>query len=321
MLVKSGNPLFVERVARFVSYVSERKSAQTARTYKRGAERFERFCEENGAKGSLEGQPVGFLDSFVSWMLRQDLSPSTVRLMLSGARAYLKWRELQGESVPQFFSPDLPKIVKKEPYALGADELVRFWRACASHPDPVRTMLVLLPLCGLRSEEIATIRMEGGVEVKDDWIVFHVLGKGGKRRSVPLLPQGNNFLGQYIHGWRVHNKKANPFLFPGHKSNTHYHTRGLRRHMAAIREEMGISEELTPHVLRKTYMTFLDEAGISPFAIAKLAGHSTPRVTHESYIQQNVESLIDKLGAANNFPDPEPDPEPTSETETDDDDS
>jgi site-specific recombinase XerD len=298
----------VERVSQFVSYVQERKSKQTGRAYKRGAERFERFCQEKGIGETLDGQHVGFLDAYVSWMIQQELSASTVRLMLAGTNAYLEWRKRQGETIPHFLSPDLPRIIKKEPYALNAKELVRFWRACASHPDPVRTVLTLLPLCGLRSEEIVTIRMEGDVEVKGEWIVFHVTGKGGKKRSVPLLPQGNDTLGQYMHGWRVHTRKDNPFLFPGHAKDGHYHTRSMRRHMASIREEMDLSENLTPHVLRKTYLTFLDNAGISPFAIAKLAGHSSPKVTHESYIHQTTEGLISKLGGVT-LPQPTDEPE------------
>jgi site-specific recombinase XerD len=294
----------MERIADFVSYVLERKSKQTARAYTRGAERFERFCKELDVTGGLEGQPPGFMDNYVSWMIRQDLSPATVRLMLAGSNAYLDWRKRQGEKIPTFLSPDLPKIIQKKPYSLTTEELVWYWRTCATHPDPVRTMLILLPLCGLRSEEIVTIRLEKDVEIRppdplsDDptvWVVFHVTGKGSKLRSVPLLPQGNSILHQYMNGWRVHNKKDNPFLFPGHSKGSHYQTRSLRRHMKDIREEMDLEEPLTPHVLRKTYLTFLDRAGITAFAIAALAGHSSPRVTHENYINHGVDSLIQKL--------------------------
>ena len=281
-----------------MAYVHERKSASTARTYKRGAERFEAFCQENGI-ASLKAQPVGFLDRYVSWLLQEGLSPSSCRLMMAGTTSYLEWRKRQGEVFPHFLPPDLPKLKKKDPYSLDTDELMRFWRACALLEDPVRTILILLPLCGLRTEEIATIPLEGGVVVNGEWIVFNVLGKGGKRRNVPLLPQGKTILGQYIHGWRVYNKPDNPYLFPGHAKGSHYHTRSIRRHMSRIRREIDLASEITPHVLRKTYLTFLERAELSPFAIAKLAGHSNIRTTHESYIHHTVKSLIGQLEGAN----------------------
>lgn len=298
----------MERITQFVSHVRERRSKQTARAYKRGAERFERFCREKGLNGTVAEAPLGFLDEYVGWMVRQELSPSTVRLLLSGTRSYLEWRKRRGEAVPAFFSPDLPKITKKEPFALSTEDLIRYWRACALRPDPVRTILILLPLCGLRSEEMVTMRLEGGVRVNGEWVVFHVTGKGEKQRSVPLLPQGKKILGQYLHGWRVHHKPDNPYLFPGHPKGSHYHTRSLRRNLKAVREDMDLPEELTPHVLRKTYLTFLDRAGLSPFAIAKIAGHSSPRTTHESYIAHTVESLIGNLGGVK-MPDPPKDEE------------
>lgn len=293
----------MERIPEFVDYVRERKSKSTAQAYKRGAERFERFCQERDINGSLEDAPAGFLDSYVGWMCKQDLSPSTVRLMLAGTNSYLEWRKRQGETIPHFLSPDLPKMSKKEPFALNDEQLMRYWRVCATHHDPVRTMLILLPLCGLRSEEICSIRMEKDVEVRGTWVVLHVTGKGGKRRSVPLLPQGNSVLGQYMNGWRIHYAKGNPFLFPGHGKGSHYTPRSLRRHMKDVREEMDLPEQLTPHTLRRTYLTFLDRAGLSAFAIAKIAGHASPRTTHESYIHHTVEGLITNLSGVT-MPDP-----------------
>lgn len=285
----------MDRIGPFADYVRQRKSKQTARAYKRGAERFERYCAELGLPDSLEGQSKGLIDNYVGWMMDQGLSPSTVRLMLAGTNAYIEWRKRQGEEMPTFHSPDLPKIEQKEPYALSRDELVMYWRACAMHPDPSRTILLLLPLCGLRSDEIVSVRMDKDIEVKGEWIVFHVVGKGGRPRSVPLLPQGRTILGQYIHGWRKHNKPGNPYLFPSGRGNDPFPTRSLRRHMHAVNKELDLKGTVTPHVLRKTYLTFLDKAGLSPFAIAKLAGHSSPKTTHESYIQHTVEGLIGNL--------------------------
>lgn len=285
--------------------MKDRRSAKTAAAYQRGAESFERFCQEK-AITTLEDQKPGLLDDFVQFLIDQGLSPPTIRLKVAGTKSYLEWREREGEKVTHFFAPALPKIIPKEPFALDANQLVDFWRACASHGDPLRTILTLLPLCGLRTEEIVTIRMEEGVSVKNDWILLHVVGKGGKPRTVPLLPQGNPILGQYLHGWRVKNKINNPYLFPGHSRGRHYQSRTLRRHMAGLREEMGLDNKLTPHVLRKTYLTFLDLAGISPFAIAKLAGHSSPRTTHESYIHQSIDTLISRLGNVS-VPEPETD--------------
>ncbi len=297
----------MERVRAFVKYTKQRRAVTTARVYQRAAENFEGFCESEDIV-TLEGQKPGMLDDFVGYLVDKRLAPATVRSIVAGARAYLDFRERQGEVFPHFLNPKLPKVVKKEPFALETGDLINYWRICATHPDPGRTIMTLLPLCGLRSQEIVSIMLEDGVSVKEGWIILHVIGKGGKPRSVPLLPQGNQILGQYLHGWRIHNKQDNRFLFPGYGKGRHFQTRTLRRQMKDVCDELDLEGNLTPHVLRKTYLTFLDHAGVSSFAIAKLAGHSSPRTTHESYIHQNIESLISKLGDVE-MPQPEPDDE------------
>lgn len=299
----------VDSLADYISFVEERKSRKTAKVYRRGARRLVSFLRERGINGSLEAQPIGLMDQFVSWLLDVDPkpAPATIHLYISGARSYLDWRRRMGESIPNFVTPHMPKIPQTEHFALN-DEQLREFLVCAAHrPDPARTMLLLLPFCGLRSEEMLILRMDS-FYATGNAIVMKVHGKGGRRRDVPLLIQGNGVLRVFMSGWRTRFSRREPWAFPGNKKGEHLHIRTLRHHMVEVRKDMKpLKGHLTAHILRKTYAMTLERAGLSPFAIAQLLGHASPRTTHETYVHHEVGTLIQDLERVN-LPAPQKEP-------------
>jgi integrase len=285
----------------YLDFLRERKSKKTVQTYKRGAVRLCRFLEAQGINGSLEDQPHGLMDQFVSWLLAEDPkpAPATVHLYVSGARSYLDWRRRMGEAIPIFASPHMPKVRPKEHFALNDEQLREYLECALERPDPARTILLLLPFCGLRSEEMLILRMDS-FYATGNAIVFKVLGKGDKRRDVPLLIQGNGVLRAYMKGWRSQFPKSTPWAFPGHRSGEHLHIRTLRHHMVEVRKAMNpLPGHLAAHVLRKTYAMTLERAGLSPFVVAQLLGHASPRTPHETYVHHEVGTLISDLEQVN----------------------
>jgi len=286
----------------YLQFLRERKSKKTVKTYQRGAVRWERFVAECHPEGSLEGTPIGFMDKFVSYLLAEKPppAPATIRLYVSGSRSYLSWRRRMGESIPEYLSPHMPKVRPKEHFSLNAEQLREYLALSAHRPDPARTILILLPFCGLRSEEILSLK-RCDLYPAGSAIVFRVVhGKGGKSRDVPLLVQGNGVLRQYLTGWRSLFPREEPWIFPGSRKGEHLHTRTLRHHMNEVRKEMSpLSGHLTPHILRKTYAVFLDRAKLSQFTIAQLLGHASPRTSHETYIHHEVGTLIEDLEQVN----------------------
>ncbi len=288
------------RLLAFFEYVKSRKCEATARTYTRGALLFDDFVEERGI--TLEQSPPGLPDLFVGWLQDSGKRPNTIAIDYSGARAYMEWRAKQGETIPVFSRPDLPKVVHEEAFVLDAPMLRVFFDTADQALEPIRSLLILTPLCGLRCFEMTGLELHD-VKVDKGWVFFDVYGKGRKRRMVPLLKQGNVVLSSYLAGWRA-GVKDSRWLFPGRRIGKAITTRMVRKTMEQIRLRIGIDEEkFTPHCLRKTYMTMLDDAGVSPFKIAQLGGHQKVETSRDHYIRHTPAALASSLSNVR-FPSP-----------------
>lgn len=226
---------------------------------------------------------------YVSWLQARGMVPATTILHNSGAKAYIRWRKKMGEVLLDFMDPDLPKIEYKQPIVLNEETLASFFAEVSTLKEPIRTVLTLMPMCGLRSDEMIRMKLVDVIS-SNGWVFFRVMGKGRKLRTVPLLKQGNKVLRTYLAEWRASRPADSEWLFPSSRGNKPITTRALRRNVQFIRHE--ISELVfTPHSLRKTYMTMLDASGISPIKIAQLGGHKKVETTRDHYIYHHPEAM------------------------------
>lgn len=282
-----------DTVRGFQTRLLELKSPKTVESYLYAVRLWEIFLVEREV--DLASAHPGLLDDFVRWMAKRGLGPQTIVSRCTGVNSWLKHLKRIGYKVPELMAPDLPKVLSKDPVVLSLDELRTFFEIVNELEEPQRTALTVMPLSGLRSEEVAKISLSQ-LRVKDGWIIFTFIGKGGKERSVPMLKQGNSIVRGYLTGWRANHrtKYVNDWLFPGHVSGKHVSTRTIRNWVSYVSKRMGV-EELSPHVLRKTYTTMLDSMGVSPLMIAQLVGHSNLKTTSKHYVKHDVSSLMTSL--------------------------
>lgn len=284
------------------------KSKETARVYARAARKMLRFLGEDPPEGyvSLTDMPANLLEDFVGWLVHTEgMRATTVRLMLIGAQQYIRFRRRQGETLVDFHDPDVPKAEHNPPRVLTVSEHREVLDAMLDVPEPSGTALTVMALTGMRSQEVVKLEL-AGIELVPDpddpglrWVVFNVLGKGRKKRKVPLLLEGRDQLIEYLGEWRA--RRADPkWLFPS-KNKRPLTTRALRLHVEAIRDMTGITD-FSSHVLRHTYATRLDEMGVSEFLVMQLLGHEAPRagsgiarVTARHYVQHDMDSLLRRL--------------------------
>jgi integrase len=144
--------------------------------------------------------------------------------------------------------------------------------------------------CGLREGEI--------VDLEDDDVDFandelHVRkGKTAKAtRTIPMTDATRAVLLQY-RNWRIKNVRSESTKFVRTSSGTI--SKGyiwkLVKEMA-IRAEIRVSPDpqgrpnttITPHALRRTFGSALINAGVDTALFSPTLGHSSPRVTQESY--------------------------------------
>lgn len=287
----------------FHSHLVATNNGNTASKYRLAAQKFLAFVGSNRLQ--LEDLPPGVLSHFSEVLTYQGLKPSSVSVMTAGAKKFLKWLQDRGVIATTFFSsPDLPRIVRQIPNAMKDEDLLAFFGYAAMCPEPVRTAILLLPYCGLRSNEMTTLQL-GALKRVDvpmteglvPHVCFQVLGKGSKYRTVPLLLDGKPLLMQYLEGWRK--TQVGPYLFPM-SDGSPVANRTIRHYVQWIRTELERNgknpDRLTPHTLRRTYATTLWRAGVPAETLAKILGHEDVKTTMTHYLEVRAEDLAGAVG-------------------------
>jgi site-specific recombinase XerD len=157
---------------------------------------------------------------------------------------------------------------------LSPDEIARFWRSFHTFRDLALVGLMLLD--GLRSCEVLALQLES---LQLGEAQMRVLGKGNRKRVLPLPPEILEVLDKYL---RLERPRTNSsFLFvslKGRQRGRAMTPAGLR---SLFRHHRGQSQvpRANPHRLRHTFGADMVRAGISLPALQHLMGHSQIHTT------------------------------------------
>jgi integrase/recombinase XerC len=136
-----------------------------------------------------------------------------------------------------------------------------------------QAVLTLLYGCGLRiSEALALTGADAPLSE-----TLRVVGKGGKTRIVPVLPQ----VAQAVAAYRAalsHPPVADEPLFRARRGGA-LGPRAVQALTARLRGALGLSERTTPHALRHSFATHLLAGGADLRAIQELLGHASLSTT------------------------------------------
>jgi integrase/recombinase XerD len=170
---------------------------------------------------------------------------------------------------------EAPKASKSLPKSLNETDVEALLKAPNLNDDQGmrdRAMLELLYACGLRVSELISILM---TEVSLTEGVIRVTGKGNKTRLVPLGEEASFWIEQYVKKSRdlILKQKQSKYLFvtsrggPMSRQAFWY----LIKRYAVI---SGITQPLSPHVLRHAFATHLLNHGADLRVVQMLLGHS-----------------------------------------------
>ena len=157
---------------------------------------------------------------------------------------------------------------------LAADEVAKFWQSFRTFRDLGLVGLMLLD--GLRSCEVLALQLED-LQLAEGHLC--VLGKGNKKRIVPLPPEILEVLGNYL---RLERPLTNsPALFvslKGRQRGQPMSATGLR---SLFRHHRVLSHvrHANPHRFRHTFGADMVRAGMSLPALQHLMGHSQIQTT------------------------------------------
>ena len=234
------------------------------------------------------------------------LSARSIALALSAWRGLFRWWGREG-LVPANPVDGLraPKAGRPLPKALAVDHAV----ALAEHEREAgdarlaardHAIVELLYGCGLRVGELLALDAApsatalGWIDVPD--ATAHVLGKGRKRRSVPVGAKALQALAawQAVRGELV--AAGEPALFVSRRGER-LSQGALRARLRTLAVEAGLPTHVHPHMLRHSYASHLLQSSGDLRAVQELLGHASIATT-QVYTKLDFQHLAKAYDAA-----------------------
>lgn len=190
-----------------------------------------------------------------------------------------------------------PKLARKLPRVLSYDEVDRILRAPPlDTPRGVRdsAMIHLMYASGLRVSELCSLKLG---ELDRRLGTVSPLGKGGKRRIVPVGQVALERLDAYVDLVRAHGKGADKdphlFLSPRGKRFTR---QGFWKLLKAYARACGVTTPTSPHKLRHSFATHLLRGGADLRAVQAMLGHADLGTTeiYTRVAQDHVKAVYDR---------------------------
>jgi len=146
--------------------------------------------------------------------------------------------------------------------------------------DPMRTLLLLLPLTGLRVSEACSLKLTD-VVYRGEYRGLHVReGKGGKDRFIPFDDEAEELINGYLEQF----DPQAPWLFPG-ASGDHLKRSAVNMACYKLRSRAPKLGKLSPHILRHTFGQRSRDpnyGNVRPLEVVqRVMGHSDLRTTLE----------------------------------------
>ena len=139
----------------------------------------------------------------------------------------------------------------------------------------MRAVIVLLATTGLRLTECMSLRKDGvDLGAKE----LKVLGKGNKRRVVPLLESTADMLAGYLE----ERPSESPYVFSGRTKTGYAEIYNIEKTLKRACLRAGV-EPFTPHGLRHFYVTEMLRSGAKLEVVGRILGHSSIGITADIY--------------------------------------
>ena len=298
-------------VSRYLGYVwvEKRLASRTVELYTADLEKLQAQACKAGV--ALLDVKHTHLRRWVAQMHGAGRSGRGIALILSGWRGFYTWLGREG-LVPGNPVQDVrsPKVAKPLPKALSVDEAVQLARfeADAASVDAFleardRCITELLYGCGLRIGELVGLDAQASGQARG-WIdrdagEAHVLGKGEKRRSVPV---GGAALAA-LDAWLSVRGASVVRSADGHKAlfisqrGTRLTPQHIRVRLKQRSQQAGLATPVHPHMLRHSFASHVLQSSGDLRAVQELLGHANITTT-QVYTRLDFQHLAKIYDAA-----------------------
>ena len=239
------------------------------------------------------------------------LSPRSINHLLSAWRGWFRWLGLQKHiQINPTEGVKAPKTGANLPKTLSADEAVQLAEfkgtTHLSEQQDARldvrdhAIIELLYSCGLRVHELAGLDVEASARAAG-WIDMHeaqahVLGKGGKRRQVPVGAPAMQALQEWLNVRQEFVRDDAHPLFLG-RLGTRLSLVQVRNRLRQKAKQAGLSMSVHPHMLRHSFATHLLQSSQDLRAVQELLGHANISTT-QIYTRLDFQHLARVYDAA-----------------------
>jgi integrase/recombinase XerC len=280
-------------------------SPKTVEAYGRDARQFLLFLSEHlGGRVSLSAlsrlKPPD-VRAFMARRRGEGVSNASLTRIIAGVRSFARFLERQRKgSLGALRAVRAPKSARTLPKPIAVADAKRITetelRAGEERAPWIlardAAVLALLYGSGLRiSEALALQRKQIGAASD----ALTVVGKGNKRRMVPLLAQVARLIEQYVTLCPFDLPAEGP-LFVGARGGP-LSPRVVQLAMATLRGALGLSETATPHALRHSFATHLLGRGGDLRSIQELLGHASLSTT-QIYTAVDSQRLLEAYRSA-----------------------
>ena len=301
-----ARPALGEGIQHFLQHlrVERRLAARTLAMYSDALGWLQQLAADEGVD-LLQAQPH-HVRGWTVQLRERGLGPRSIAIALAAWRGlYKHWgreRRVQHNPVDGLRAPKGPKPLPK---ALNVDQAVALAQQMPATAHPAlrardHCVVELLYGCGLRVGEltgldaVASTEAAGWIDVAD--ATAHVLGKGRKRRSVPVGGPALKALAEWLalRGTLAH--AGEPALFVSNRG-TRLSDSQVRSRLQLLARDAGLATGVHPHMLRHSYASHLLQSSGDLRAVQELLGHASITTT-QVYTKLDFQHLAKVYDAA-----------------------
>ena len=300
---QSSDDALIERYLEHVR-VEKRLAGRTVTLYGLDLRKLQQFAQAH--RVALRAVEHAQVRHWIAQMHSRGRSGRGIALVLSGWRGFYHWLGRAGQ-VPSnpVDGVRAPKAARPLPKALGVDEAMHLADFSNGDNDTWlesrdAAMVELLYGAGLRVAELTGLDMLpdkqslGWIDVAAGQA--HVLGKGSKRRIVPIGSKAQAAVGQWMTVRGLARATPGVALFVSLRG-TRLSAQSVWQRLRRRSRQAGLATPVHPHMLRHSFASHLLQSSSDLRAVQELLGHANISTT-QVYTKLDFQHLAQAYDAA-----------------------
>ena len=295
-----------DKLAAYLEYCEYRKELdrKTLKAYRIDLRQyFEYICVDEPDKEKIE--------EYVTH-LHKSYKQKTVKRKIASIKAfynYLEETEIIAESpfrkikVKFKETVTLPRIIPRE----EIEKLLNHMYQCLNENDKASRKFMLRDVAVIEVFFATGARVYEISNIRDDSInlntgLIRLMGKGGKERYVQI---SNTSILEVLKKYYDENEqsiKKSGYFFVNNRESR-YTEQSIRLMLKKYTKQAGIERNITPHMFRHSFATYLIEEGVDVSCVQQILGHSSIKTT-QNYIQiaaKKQAEILKELHPRNNM--------------------